>query len=184
MKTPATWYWYIRRDREIFVDLDSKQPDVHAKKLLRCRERLEGSIAAGLLFIEGAWLYPSPSLLHHHLMILSTLPHNTMIANVWALYLGSDIFRALNNVLRDRAAVTMNAQYLARSADLLISDEERITYHRKFDQICHCPAKHKMEVMAECPVAKQLRQEFRARDFFGKPKRNIEPWERLGRVWP
>lgn len=172
------WYWYLRKEYEIFVDLDGTDPDSYAKKLYRANRRLRGAIDAGRIKVESAYLYHSSAALHHHLIIKMPECMSVEVAQVWALYLGSDVFRACNNLLR-----RMSGPVFVTSADLLISPAPYPNFYRRYDYNCECKAKHTRPIMETCPVGVRLRKHLAGMDFFGKPA-NPEPWAKSGRVYP
>ena len=168
------YFWYLRHPNEILVDLDGKNEDDVQRKLIRARRRLEGAEESRNLAVRDAYLYPSASPRHFHLIIRLQHAVQFDFANMYALYLGSDVFRACNNFMRDRRGIF--------SSDLLITPEEYPGFYRTPDAHCVCTKKHKADVMETCEIAQALRGKFAAYNFFAKPSTS-KCWDRFGRVF-
>src|SRR5579859_1058918 len=176
------YYWYLRQDNEIFLDIDGKSEAKAAAKLRMCRRRLVAAIEQGKLPVKDVWFYPSETKLHFHLIL--RLLSSVALPQTWALYLGSDVFRACNNMMREWLPPHLDSGNIRRAADLLIVPQPYHGFFRQPDHMCHCKHKHTPEIMVNCPVGILLRGRYAISDFFGKPNKNLEPWRHFGKVKP
>jgi hypothetical protein len=178
-------FWYFRHPDEIFVDLDGKTEAKHGARLRMSRRRLRAAIEQGKLFVKDVWFYPSQTPLHHHLIVRTML--GVVCPQAWALYLGSDVYRASNNLMREALFMAGNMpdpRTYFLGSDLLIVPEPYFRFYRRHDAECSCVGKHSLEMMGLCPVAANIRGKYRTADFFGKPNREFSVWEHFGKVKP
>lgn len=136
------WCWYICRENELLLDLDSEW------RLRMALRKLEQ--ADVVLQIMNVWVYPSISDGKWHVPV--RLAHDTLTARqriMWAWWAGSDAIRALYNLTR--------IEYNVCSPDLLIAPQKWVQYWREPDYVCHCVKKHKgTDACQRCPIFQQL----------------------------
>lgn len=154
----SPYHWYIARPDELFIDLDNSTEEV--KRLKLCIARLRGAKQSGALDWDQYFPYQSENKLHYHMMVRLKAPMSPHDRLLWESRFCDDHYRFCMNFARLQAG--------GNSWSLLISPVERRSYPRKADYTCHCPTKHKREVMRDCPVAKLLNCTL-AEDHFGNP---------------
>ena len=152
------YHWYIAGADELFADVDCKPRD--NQRLVKIRARLRGAKAAGALNWESAVFYSSETPYHYHLMVRLQAPMRPDLRLLWESRLGDDMFRNQMNTAR--------LIETGRSWSLFITPSLRSSYHRPPDFQCECPAKHKIDVMKQCPVARKLKCTYGA-NHFGDP---------------
>ncbi len=150
--------WYIALPNELFCDLDLRGSTL--ERLLTVRARLRGARAQGKLDWEFWVPYQSETPNHYHVMIKLKHDLNPYERLLWESRFLDDGYR--NDMNFARLQATGNAW------SLLITPFERRNYWRPFDYSCTCPAKHKSDVMKNCPVAQKLQCTLSA-DHFGDP---------------
>ena len=138
------WHWYIGRENELLLDLDSDAGLWYAV------QRLRRNIRRGFLKVEkdGIHLYRSIAPGHYHLFITLQRELGPIERATWELNLGSDIKRAQYNIMRTLRGL--------RAADLIIS-ERAYPGFRQADHTCNCDGKHKRRrVTNHCPILREL----------------------------
>jgi hypothetical protein len=154
------WQWYVEHGNEIMLDLDHSKGAV-PRRVGMFRYRLRAALRANKIAVRDVWFYPSLQVKHYHVVIRLESPMPQLARAVWALRLGSDVYRA--------CATMMRIQHGIGAASLLISDRAFPDFYRAPDHVCTCEAKHSPEIMAACPVEFTLRGPFAAADFFSQP---------------
>lgn len=137
------WHWYIGRDNELLLDLDSDAALFYAVA------RLRRNMRRGFLKVARVHLYRSMAAGHYHLFVILKQTTMTPIERaVWELALGSDMKRAQYNVMRTLRGL--------RAADLIIADRA-YPGMRPADHTCSCDGKHKRRrITNHCPILKEL----------------------------
>jgi len=168
-------YWYVARDNEIFIDIDSKQ----SRSIISALARIRGIIEAEKFPIRQVWLFPSRTENHYHIVITlkNAIPETYRIA--LQLYFFSDVFRTCNNIMRIEDCVP--------AAEVLISIfdwRKQYKFYRYADATCTCEGKHDYVVMEKCSAAKTLRGVNRAKRYFDFP---VSPenffQKKFGKIW-
>lgn len=162
-------YTYVERDDEIFCDIDHRhtlkpgQKPPPPVKLLLALDRLAGGMRDGALKVAGAYLYPSKTPLHYHLLVRLAAPMPTAQRVTWAGRLLDDPYRNLMNHERARRGVV---------GSLLITPQpyeaRGVPYPRAPDHVCACQGSHKREDALACPVLKRLRGADIDAEYFGR----------------
>ncbi len=138
------WHWYVGKDNELLLDLDSDAA------LYWAIQRLRRNVRRGFLKLQrpGVRLYRSLGAGHYHMFITLAQPMQPIERATWEMYLGSDLKRAQYNIMRTLRGL--------RAADLIIADHA-YPGMRPADHTCTCPGKHKRRrITNHCPVLKAL----------------------------
>ena len=165
------WRWYIASPRELMVDLDSRG-DSKARLALALR-RLRGAKLAHKLPVESAWLWPSNTPGHFHLVVRLSRPVSALWRLLWSIRLMDDPYRSLMNGARSMTRGMVGS--------LLITRMPWPGFYRQADHTCDCPGKHDTATMAQCPVATRLLRLDVGADYFGFPS-DVEPVAGFGRI--
>lgn len=175
MKKPLEWYWYVARENEIFVDLDSGRSITRALSVLRraLSVRPHAKTPINKLNVRSVWLYPSIEAKHAHLIVElnEALPLNRRVA--WSLWMGGDQLRAA--YVMERAAAQSDSypfSGMEPPAELLAV---RKPYGwRLHDDICECRSKHKAKrVTEQCPALRRILGDRRSDDYFPRNRDKV-----------
>ncbi len=158
MPKPTRYFWYIAKANELFCDLDLSKKNL--ERILLARARLRGAKKHGALDFEAWYPYQSESKYHYHFMVQLKHDLDPFRRILWESRLCDDMYR--NNMNFARLVET------GKSWSLLITPIERRSYWRPPDFVCECPAKHKADIMRNCPIAQKLNCTLAA-DHFGNP---------------
>ncbi len=179
------WNWYVSRDNEIFIDLDSRHAMTRAFQVLRRAMRVHSLFNEPMLNVDSVWLYPSERPAHAHLIVCLKSDMPALQRALWALWMGSDRIRAVYVIERLR--------HMVIAADVFST--RMLFEFRQPDDTCTCPTKHKdKKVTDHCPAMKALMMDERSAEYFprntdrkvrGKlmvpwgrvPKSNILEWK-------
>lgn len=183
----TAWYWYVARSNEIFVDLDSRRALSRALAVLRRAVTRESKLrqAAGtdrfrlggdnlrtvhenyppfenLLSVDSAFVYPSPTKNHVHLIVVLKDSLPIKLRACWALWMGGDQLRA--------AYVLERARHGLQAVELLTARKPYVDF-RPFDDVCGCKEKHKRSSVTEkCEAMNRLLGIHRSADYFPRNK--------------
>jgi len=160
------WHWYVGRDTELLLDLDSDAALYYAI------QRIRRNVRRGFLKLQrpGVRLYRSLGVGHYHLFVFLKEPMPPLERAVWELNLGSDIKRAQYNIMRTLRGL--------HAADLIIA-ERAYPGMRAADHVCTCQGKHKKRrITNHCPVLKELHGVEAGAEYFAiqrdrKPRTNV-----------
>ncbi len=137
-----TWYWYIGRENELLLDLDSSTAVWFAVQKLRRNMR------RGFLAVAEVHLFRSVAPDHFHMFVILKEPMPPLERAIWECQLMSDLKRVQYNLMRTLRGL--------QGADLLITDREYPGV-RNCDAVCGCAAKHKRRrITNHCPVLQAL----------------------------
>lgn len=166
-----TWKWYVSRDNEIFLDLDSRRATERAFSVLR------RSMTSARLDVDSIWFYPSTKPNHAHLIVCLKSGMPALQRALWALWMGSDRIRSVYVIERLR--------HMVIAADVFST--RMLFQFRAPDDTCVCPGKHKDKgVTDKCPAMQRLLMEERSADYFprnrDRKKRKPLPLVPWGRV--
>lgn len=164
------WHWYVRKPNEVLIDLDNRRGEFD--RVGSAGRRLR-AIAGEGVNVRDIWFYPSTTEEHFHLIVRLKNDIDTLEALMLAVYLRSDIFRALNTYMR----FTHNVS----APDLLIADHVWPDFYRNPDVGCNCTSKHDHKTMMNCLAAKSLRGADAAEEFYPKPSDKKVKWN-FGKV--
>ena len=159
-------YWYVARPDELLIDLDHRSAKLD--KLANAGQRLRGAIEDGSISVRDVWLYPSRTEKHYHLIIRLKYEISFTEREAWSIYLRSDIYRAVNNLMRGFSEIS--------NPVLIIANHQWKDFYRMADAICGCRTKHDHATMKKCPAAKFIRGDFRTTEFFGHPSKRGIKW--------
>lgn len=175
MRQPRDWYWYVARENEIFLDLDSGRAITRALSVLRraLSVRPNAKSPINRLDVKSIWLYPSLEPKHAHLIIELNNPLGLMRRVAWALWMGGDQLRAA--YVMERFAAQSDSypfQGMEPAAELLAV---RKPYGWRFhDDICECPTKHKAKRVTEkCPALRRILGSHRSDDYFPRNRDKV-----------
>jgi len=136
------WHWYIGRENELLLDLDS------STALWYAIEKLRRNIRRGFLDVREVWLFRSVAPDHYHVFVILGESLPAIERALWECQLMSDLKRMQYNIMRTLRGL--------RGADLLIADCEYPGI-RKPDHTCTCGAKHKRRrITNHCPILREL----------------------------
>lgn len=140
--TPARWYWYIGRETELLLDLDSSTAVWYAVQKLRRNMRRE------FLPVSEVHLFRSLAPDHFHMFVILKQTMPAMERAIWECQLMSDLKRVQYNLMRSLRGLS--------GADLLITDRV-YSGVRQPDYTCDCAAKHKRRrITNHCPILNHL----------------------------
>ena len=178
---PKHWRWYVARTvngkkAELMIDLEDKSKgDKPPERLRLSLDRLMGLINNSTYGFDSAYLYPSTTKYHSHLIVVMSEPIEIELASMLEARLCDDLYR--NQMNRYRDAVGCGA------GSLLITSEPWPGFYRRHDDECSCScAKHTNVDMEDCPAAQRLRGMWRLTEFYPRPE--PFPWTgHYGKIW-
>jgi len=163
------WHWYIGRDNELLLDLDSDAA------LWYAIQRLRRNMRRRFLDVKTIHWYRSIAAGHYHLFVTLKTPMPPVERALWELNLGSDIKRAQYNIMRTLRGL--------RAADLIIADRAYPGL-RAPDYTCACGGKHKRRrITNHCPILKELHGAEAGAEYFAI-QRDLQPRRRGLRLRP
>ena len=135
------WAWYVARDDELLIDLDEymRQSKRGPWGEVFWRLRLQAAIRSNKLEIApaGIWLVYSFGEHRFHSIIRLARPMSALQRLVWQFHLGSDSYRAKNDLGRLALGV--------KAPTLLIAPAPIPNFYRDPDAVCRCTVKHSTE---------------------------------------
>lgn len=152
MKFPK--WWYVGRENEILLDLDSE------RAVRMAMDRIRRNLRAGLLVVDTIHFYRSPTPGHAHMFVTLKKPMCPLERATWALHLGSDLARGLASIMRGCRGVG--------GADLLIANQRYDV--RGPDHTCDCNSHKTRAAQRACPVMRELRGAAADAEYFAKPR--------------
>lgn len=140
--TGPRWYWYIGRENELLLDLDSRTA------LWYCIQKLRRNLQREFLKVKDVHLFRSSAPDHFHLILTLAEPMPPIERAVWECELMSDLKRVRYNLMRTLRGLP--------GADLLIADRPYVGI-RPPDYECGCGEKHKRRrITNHCPILQKL----------------------------
>jgi hypothetical protein len=133
------WYWYLKRNDELLLDIDHPERKVKDGNWYEeiFQRRLYDAIAAEKLKIVDIVVAPSNTSVHLHVAIKLESKLSELEGLIWQLHLGSDLYRAKADLMRNARRI--------KPASLLIRSTPFANFWRSYDATCRCKDKHSTE---------------------------------------
>lgn len=167
------WLWYVARENEIFLDLDSKRALTRALSVVRrCLLVKPGRKGSwNELPVRAAYVYPSLTPDHFHMVLVLDNEVSFYLRVAWALWMGSDRLRAAYVMERFRWLPDFPPTLFEEVHGYIPSDLFSVPVGsvrwRIHDDLCSCKEKHKADaVTSKCPALRRILGSQCAADYF------------------
>jgi hypothetical protein len=148
----AKWFWYIGKENELLIDLDSEL------RLWNWKEKMRRNVVRGFLKVENVYLARSVSPGHYHVIVTLAEPMEPLRRLLWECELQSDLQRMKYSWMRLLQGLD--------APDLLIADRPYPNF-RPPDYECFCAEKHKpRRITKHCPILRLLHGDQAGAEYF------------------